>query len=224
MKAVTSGEIEFGLVERPEYHAEFRAGDGCLHIAGIKRIVADVARLVPIAAQSRDGAKPGVPLRRVLDVKAGAAFPHLVLARGRKRDTLERVGEADTDVVIAALKSECRRGLGVAEAALECVAGVKTEDRTAVGLAELVAIHRIVEEVREVVEQGEGAGDAIGLDPRCALVVGAAPAARKTVAARFAAVVRVERAVTADQVLIDRALGDLIGRIPAVGIGHGGER
>src|SRR5207248_6220546 len=102
------------------------------------------------------------------------------------------------------------------EPALEGVAAMKAQDRALVALAELVpdGAGRIVKEVSEVVVEREGAVDRVGFEPADAERVGLAEPGRQTVAARIAAVGRVERAPAADQALIDSAPRDLVGRGP----------
>ena len=149
---------------------------------------------------------------------------HAVFADGRERLALQRLEQSDMDVVAARLQAEAGLGLDTGKAHVEGVAGVEPIDRAAVGLAELIAIDGIVEEVGEIVEQAERRADHIGIDLALAVLARLRPIARQREAARGAAVGRVERAEPADHALIDRALRHLIGRIPAVGIGHRRQR
>ena len=71
----------------------------------------------------------------------------------------------------------------------------------AVELAELVAVDRVVEEIGEVVEQRQVLADDVGLGLGLRVALGAGPAARQAVAARLAAVGRIERAEAADHAL-----------------------
>ena len=76
---------------------------------------------------------------------------HAVLAHGRKRVALQRLEQADTDVVAAALQPDAGLGLDAANPHIEGVAGIEAVDRAPVELAELVAVDGIVEEVGEIV-------------------------------------------------------------------------
>ena len=125
------------------------------------------------------------------------------------------------DIVIAALQADACLRLESAEAPIEGVPCIEATEGAAVELVELVAIDGVVEEVGEiVVELQIGTHDiaadlALPVSARMRKIAGQAEPAGHT------AVGRIERAEAADAVLVDRALRHLIGRIPAVGIGHG---
>ena len=96
-------------------------------------------------------------------------------------------------------------------------------DVAVVGLLELVAVHRIVEEVREVGEQIELVLEPVGRRLELAAGERRRIVERQAVALRLAAVAVVERAVAADEAVVDRALGDLVGRVPLAAVGHRGD-
>ena len=91
------------------------------------------------------------------------AFPHAVFAHGRERRALQGFEQPDLDVVAAGLQADAGLRLDAGEAHIEGVAGIEAVDRAPVGLAELVAVDGIVEEVGEVVEEAERRADHIGV-------------------------------------------------------------
>src|SRR5204863_3352019 len=104
------------------------------------------------------------------------------------------------------------------------LAGVQPSERAAVRLAELVAIDRVCEEISEVVEQPQRGVNDITLNSRLPDVARLREAARKAEAIHLPAVGWIERPQSANEPLIDGTLGYLVGRGPAIGVAHRGER
>ncbi len=149
---------------------------------------------------------------------------HAVFAHGRERLALQRLEQADTDIVTARLQPDAGLGLDAGHAHVEGVAGVEAIDRAPVHLAELIAIDGIVEKVGEIVVEPQRRVDHIGVDLALPVLARLRPVARQREAAGDAAIGRIKRAEPADDALVDRALRHLVGRIPAVGIGHRRQR
>ena len=149
---------------------------------------------------------------------------HAVFAHGRERLALQCLEQADTDIVTARLQPDAGLGFDAADAHIEGVAGIEAIDRAPVHLAELVAIDGIVEKIGEIVVEPQRRVDHIGVDLALPVFARLRPVARQREPARDAAIGRIERAEPADHALVDRALRHLIGRIPAVGIGHRRQR
>ena len=137
---------------------------------------------------------------------------------------LQGLEQADPDIVAARLQPDAGLRLDAADAHIEGVAGIEAVDRAPVDLAELVAIDGVVEKVGEIVVEPQRRVDHIGVDLALPVLARMRPIARQREAARDAAIGRIERAEPADDALVDRALRHLIGRIPAVGIGHRRQR
>src|SRR5262249_44694253 len=97
---------------------------------------------------------------------------------------------------------------------------VSAEDHAMISLRELIALYRIVEEVREVGEELK-----VGIDPEQLhelrrATADVAIAAGEAVALGDAAVSRVELSEARDETFFDRAQRYMIARIPAVVIGE----
>ena len=149
---------------------------------------------------------------------------HAVFAHGRERLALPRLEQADPDVIAARLQPDASLGFDTGHTYIEGVAGIEAIDRAPVHLAELIAMDGVVEKIGEVVVELQRRIDRIGVDLALPVFARLRPIARQRKPARYAAIGRIERAEPADQSLIDRALRHLIGRIPAIGIGHRRQR
>ena len=95
-------------------------------------------------------------------------------------------------------------------------------DEPVVRLLELVAVHRIVEKVREVREEIEVVADPVRADLRAHVLASALPLDRPAVAVGVAAVGLVDCAKPVDASRRDRARRNLIGRIPGPAVSHAG--
>src|SRR3954453_16564029 len=118
------------------------------------------------------------------------------------------------DIVIAALHADAGLHFESGETPIERMSRIDAAERATVELAELVAIDGIVEKVGEIVEQPQVGAHDIGADIGLSVVARLRPVARQAESAGGAAVGRIERAEAVDQALVDRALSDLVGRIP----------
>ena len=175
---------------------------------------------------AHDGAQPIGPAGGVLGIDPDAVLTHLVAADVGVGRAFDSLGQGHVDVVEAALHPDARLAVEVSEPALEGVMAMEAEDRALVALAELVAdrVGRVIEEIGEVVVERQRAVDRVGLELAQTERVALAQPRRQAVAAGIAAVGRIERAPAADEALLDGALRDLIGRRPAVLVGHAGDR
>ena len=90
----------------------------------------------------------------------------------------------------------------------------RPDDLPIVELFELVAVHRVREEVGEVGEERHVVEEPVGLHARDRARAGAPPLAPHRVTARGAGVGRVDEAEAGDVTALHRALRDLIGRAP----------
>ncbi len=224
MQAVTGIAVEFGPVPRPQHESGLGARHRRLRIAGIFRRVAQHPPRKIVLADADRCAQPIGPARRRIGPQADIAFPHAVLAHGRERLALECLEQPDPDIVAARLQSDAGLRLDAGDAQVEGVAGVEPIDHAPVHLAELIAIDGVVEKIGEVVVEPQRRVDRIGVDLALSVFARVRPIARQREAARRAAIRRIERTEPADQALVDGALRHLIGRIPAVGIGHRRQR
>ena len=177
-----------------------------------------------VLADADRGAQPVGPARRRIRPQPDVAFLHAVLAHGRERCALQGLEQPDRDVVVAGLQPDAGLGFDAGKSHIESVAGVETGKRAAIELAELVAVDGIVEEIGEIVEELQRRADHIGADLALAVLARLRPVARQAETARGSAVGGIERAEPVDEALIDGALRHLIGRRPAVRIGHRGKR
>ena len=72
-------EKELGFVERTEHGREFRAADGFLRLAGVRRLQHRIdRRREGIAAPAGTGAQPVGPMHRILRIDCGIAFVDVV--------------------------------------------------------------------------------------------------------------------------------------------------
>ena len=220
VQAVTDVAVKLGLVPGPEHNPGLRARHRRLRVAGILRRVAQHPPRKIILADADGGAQPVGPARCRIGPQADIAFLHAVFAHDGERLALQRLEQADTDVVTARLQSDAGLGFDAGYAHVESVAGVEAVDRAPVHLAELIAIDGVVEKVGEIVVEPQRRTDDIGVDLALPVLARLRPVARQRKPARCAAVGRVERAEPPDQSLVDRALRHLVGRSPAIGIGH----
>src|SRR5205814_870342 len=95
---------------------------------------------------------------------------------------------------------------------------LRPTDRPAIHIAmirllELIAVHGIIEEIREVGKQVESVFEPISGALELTAGKRRRIVERQTVALRLAAIAVIERAVASDDALIDRALCNLIGGI-----------
>ena len=103
------------------------------------------------------------------------------------------------------------------------MADIERRRRAPVGLRELVAVDRVVEEVGEVGEQLELPVRHVGVDFGRPFLAALPPRAREAVAVRPAAVGRVDQVEAAELTGVHGAPRDLVGRVPACRIPHAGE-
>src|SRR5262245_1995573 len=98
MESVTGVGKKFRLGERAEDNAEFRAGHRTVHVAGIYERVARDPGLIPVVADTDDGAEPIRPARCVLNVEADTPLLHGVVAYRRNDLPIDGVEQADANV------------------------------------------------------------------------------------------------------------------------------
>src|SRR5262245_21001735 len=91
---------------------------------------------------------------------------------------------------------------------------ISAEHRAPLGLIELVAPRRVVEEVAEVREQIEIGVDAEQLHVLNRVSADAMPGSRKAIALRAAAIGRVDGAESREQTTVDCTSRNLVGRVP----------
>src|SRR5262249_9461182 len=127
---------------------------------------------------------------------------------------------ANTNIVVAGLHSDACLRLEAAEPPIKGVSCIETAECSAIELVELVTIDGVVEEVCEIVVELQVGADHIGTDLGLTVLARMRKIAGQAEAAGDAAIGGIERAEAADDALVDRALSDLIGGIPGVGIGH----
>ncbi len=89
---------------------------------------------------------------------------------------------------------------------------------------ELIAVHGIVEEVREVGKEIEVVADAVRDDFGRGIAMGLLPFDRSAVAVGIPAVGGVDGAEASNQTVRDGPLRDLVGRVPGRAIAHAGDR
>ena len=237
------------LLNGTYHHAGFRAADGRLGVPGIEGIVdRGVPPLEVVAAPAERGAKPVRPVDRVLAVDADAAFADFVCADVGVECALGGVGEPKADRVVAGLDAE--RGLG-RQAGIDVFIGARgaaaridavialmelvAEDRRASGLPADVGRDRVAAgnlrdvvlavrgEPFKIVVEVERVTDHIGVGlPRSGLVRLRDTGGQRQ-AAGVAAVGRIEFAIERNDARGDRPQRHLVGGVPFVGIGHGGD-
>ena len=134
-----------------------------LRVAGIFRRVAQHPPRKIVLANADRGAQPVGPARRRIGPQADIAFPHAVFTDGRERLALQRLEQADTNVIAACLQPDAGLGFDAADAYIDGVAGVEAIDRALVELAELIAVDGIVEKVGEIVVEVHRGADQIGV-------------------------------------------------------------
>ncbi len=184
-----------------------------------------VVGLEVIHAQAGDEPRPVVDVDRGLAEAGEVPLVHPVGQQGLQGLALYRVTSVDVDVVVAALHPEGGVGGHAGDLADHVVADLAAEGGAPVVLGVLVAVDRVVQEVGEVVEQGELVADGVGRggDPAGTHVL-AGGLDRQAEALGLAAVGGVERAEAADQALGHRA-PRLVGRgvpgAPVIEGGHG---
>ena len=118
-----------------------------------------------------------------------------------------------------------------AESDVPAAAGRQAEDLAPLGLLELVAVYlgrvqvdRMLEEEGEVRKQVELRLDRIGVQAKLAVVHASHCLVRQAVALGATPVAGVDGAEAADQARVDRALRDLVGRVPAGRVPHRSDR
>ena len=133
-----------------------------------------------VGAQADDGAQLVVPLHHVLPVQADAALIHPVLARRGEPLPLARGIQADAaDAGDARLQAEGVFHVVSAPLSVPGVAGLEAENPAPVGLLELVAVRRIVEEVGEIGEEIQPVVDGVGAGARLPRCIAARPLRRQ---------------------------------------------
>ena len=97
------------LANGPSTAVNFGLPIAALRSAGVGRIEDRVdGRGIEVAAPAERGAEPVGPVHGVLRIDADAAFADLVAADIGQERALERVGQAELDVVVAGLHAERR--------------------------------------------------------------------------------------------------------------------
>ena len=116
--------------------------------------------------------------------------------------------------------------VSAADSVVETAAGGTTEHPAMFGLLELVGVERcrIVQVVGEVGKQVHAGLDHVGVELEGAVVVAAFGVVRDAVARGLATIGRIDGTEAVDQAAVDGALRDLVGRVPAGRVGHGGDR
>src|SRR5690606_35653655 len=93
-----------------------------------------------------------------------------------------------------------------------------------VPLADLIALERVVEEVREVGEQVEVVMDRVRVEPLTRVCPGTEIRRRDAEPAGLAAQRRIDRAQPLEEAVLHGAARDLIDRVPLVRVGHARDR
>src|SRR3569833_822430 len=156
VKALTRVEEELGLCKRPQHDTELRASDGCVGVAGIHRRHKRIdIRIVEIATITQRRAEPVHPVHRVLDIDSDTRFLHLVVASPRQKLPLIRIGQRQTNVVIAALKTDFGLHRQTGEGAIECVRSADAAEHPVVVLMKLIALIRVIQKIREIKVQNK---------------------------------------------------------------------
>ncbi len=183
VEAAAGGEIELGLVEGAQHDAALGLEQELVGRAGEARDVRVVAGSVVFFARAHDAAQPARPVRGVLDIgpeihdvrpiglavevhrrdlkrRAAVLFDRAVVERRPPQGVLlvhERiiVPELETDRGVGRNRPHSQ-GLGEGAGAAKGGAGLV--------LLLLVPVHRIIEEVGEVVPQRHRALDGVGVE------------------------------------------------------------
>ena len=224
MKADAGIYVEPGLVERPEHGAELGLWQEGRRLARGAGQAAGIGRPVQVTAQPDGRLRPVVPCQPFLDVEADARLVDMVGPDRSDRRAEISVVEADVDDVVARLKAEQAFGREAGQRVLQGAAGIDAHQLALVGLLELIAVVGIVQEVGEVIVQVERRVDEIARHLVGNAAFRAGPVCGQGVALGIAAVGRVDISEAADAAVEDGALRDLVGRVPGVGVGHGGNR
>src|SRR5208282_2954792 len=132
-----------------------------------------------IAANARRRAQPGRPFHGGVGPNADIALVDRVVGQGLEGHLVVSVLQADANIVVAALHAYAGFDREAGEIIIPTVLRLEAEDRAAIELAELIAKERLAQKIVEVIIEIERRMYRIGLDPRMAVGVGLAPAARK---------------------------------------------
>jgi hypothetical protein len=188
------------LGPRPQHQAELRTEERIARAPGIKRVVAVHAKSVEIAAQADLRAQLVRPSNRILVEQCGARLVDAVVAHRADALAHRCVEQADlADVVVAKVKSQYVLDLAAIELLFPRARHIATAHGAAIHLLELVAVHRVAQEEREVRIQAEGRADHVGASAGCARIIGFRPGPGEAGARTLAAVGRVDCAEAADQ-------------------------
>ena len=163
-------------------------------------------------------------MRRRLQIGADAALIHPVAFRHAQE--LPVLGEIAEDMIVVIAGVQPRQEVIVEPQHLvrNQIAGAAAQGQAVFILRFLVAIDGIVQEMGEVVPQGQPVADGIGMGFERALAQRGVILAGQAVALRLAAIAGIERAEPADQALGDRAFRLVGGGIPQAAIIHRRQR
>ena len=212
-------------VPRTEHRSGLRADERGVVRSRVRRLTSVDVEAIPIHARAGERAKPGRPLRLVLGESAGARLKHRVLPDRFQRPARDRVIQADVrDVVVAKLNADRILDSPARPATEPPVTQSCARDEAMIGLAELIAVLRVVEEVSEVGEQVQVVREAERRQLRARVVSRALPFERSAVAVRIAAIRRVDRPEPIERSIVYGARRNLVGRVPDAAVPHPRER
>ena len=168
------------------------------------------AEVIDVVAQAEGRAERARPLHLALRVDAHHGLPDLVLARRGEPPLRGRVIEADGGEPVASdLHAHGALGMAIEEVAEPAVRDRPPATKRSLGLLELVAVLRVVEEVGEVREERQLVPHHVRRGPRGD--VGAAGALRSAVPGSgvraWPPVGWIDGAETRDQARVDGAIG-----------------
>jgi hypothetical protein len=177
-----------------------------------------------IAAHARVGAPALAEVHQLLAVHREQVLRDLVVAH--RPQALAGLGVVQAhlaDAVAAPLRAEAQQAVEPRNLVAHRMRALRTENAAPVGLLELVALDRVVQEVGEVGEQVEPVVDGVRAELGVAAGSLVEPLARQADALRLAAVRRVQAAEARQLAAAEEALGHLVGRGPAALVGHAGD-
>ena len=159
-----------------------------------------------------------------LDERRVLALGHVILADRVVPLTLPGQVQRDrVDVIVAELGACLQHALEAVEGGVHIVDVSAAVHPAVVVLLELVAIHR-VDGVGEVRDQVEVVVDRVDRGIPAPPVLARPQVERKAVAVRIAAGGLVDAAEAVDRAVVDGALRDLVGTVPAAVVAHRGQR
>jgi hypothetical protein len=224
MEALAGRQIELGLPPRPEHQAGLGLQQGLAARAGKAGDEAVVGGVIIFLAQAEDGAQPRRPAGGVLGIEAeveqvqgvgvagavhrgggdGRAARLLDLAIVQHR-AVEGVAAVDIGLVVAELGAEHGIGGDSGEVVQQMQRRRSAGEGAVVGLLLLVALHRVVDEVGEIVEQDHALAHHIAVGGQPPAVAACGVVGRQAHPLRQAAVGWIECAEAVDQAGLDGA-------------------